>query len=462
ILGAGPAHDSFHTIADYLDELCFGIHYQEEEPGFVDLFALMDPATGTGHPLLGPLRALEHLRARHLRRQMDTVSAAAFGAGAVAWWNSVLHMVPFGTNWSNPTENPLTGDEPGPVNPLLSGATRPRAIKEYGYAELKEGKAQTGFSEFDLTQAALARARMATPAETDTMLPFPVLLAIMKTEGVQQFGPLNRIVKNTTVRAGTVNWNGWRTPLTTANFVFGDDARRGRQLMLLWPYGLDHFSHYAGGDGIVPPRTFNDGLVDDLANTTPPISPILTMEPGEDPGRYISARVTSELVPTVAPLANVFIWKRARRVHWAILGLACGYFRLMEAQILAGKNGFVSPDPAYLTPPPSLAGKTPLDVEYRDYITYYAMIYLAYNAGASVWRPALATAEAGRGATPLGRRDFLFFRSNRELQGMVHCCHFMIALDAFLRIDYLDGKQPVDFAAASGYSGSVAGRAWGV
>jgi hypothetical protein len=165
------------------------------------------------------------------------------------------------------------------------------------------------------------------------------------------------------------------------------------------------------------------------------------------------------------------VWKRSRRMHWASLSLMAGFFRQLEIQINHANvsNGFAeagwSPDAAWLpvgSSPPDLTGKGPTDPEWKDYLTYYALIYMVYNTSTETWRKYVKGAEAARLAagSALSLRDFLVFKHARGRHVIGNMVRFAIGLDAFLRLDYLQGKAPKDYAAATADTTPVAARGW--
>ena len=89
-------------------------------------------------------------------------------------------------------------------------------------------------------------------------------------------------------------------------------------------------------------------------------------------------------------------------MHWAAISLMVAFYRQMEAGILKGDDDFATAvwkrDPAWVTAPPDLTGKTPSDPEWRDYLSYYGMIYIAHNGGPGTWAATIRTAETDMAA----------------------------------------------------------------
>ena len=456
---------ALNTVVDFLLEVTRGIHFFEKEAGFVDLFALQDPATGAGHPLLAVLHADEHAKAVNLRRQMDDLAATTLGADSAAWWEANVAML---------------GVTLSPKNPYKVDRTTRRAfpgVLEFDdlMAERAPGVGRglpSGFDPFDLESAMLACGRMSLAA--GSRLPLPVLMALMETEGIKLFAPITRLVRNTDVAAETLVWEALSRDLAhdmgrlpvSETALLADPDQRARQLMLWFPYGLDRFGN---------PSTDTDV---NARVATAEVAGVFTRSPSENVAEYIRNRVFSFFLPLPhlgAPLVGVpQIWKRSRRVHWAILSLMAGFYRELELDMNGAKNGFARagwPEPAWLPTaphPPMLtaaAGGTavPTDPEWKDYLSYYGMIYVAYNSSPSSLLAFVDGANAARAAagSTLSPRDFLLFKHSRDKDIIQRMVRFVIALDAYLRLDFMHGVPPADYAAASADITSPAGRSWG-
>jgi len=157
-------------------------------------------------------------------------------------------------------------------------------------------------------------------------------------------------------------------------------------------------------------------------------------------------------------------------MHWAGIAMMAGFFLRRQRQMHAptDANGFSEPGwapaPGWLpagSSPPDLTGKSPTDDEWKDYISYYSLIYLAYNTSPPTWRDLLKGAEVAKpGASPITLRDFLLFQHERHRQAIGNMVHFAIGLDAFMRLDYMTGAGRGAFPAATPDVTPVAGRAW--
>jgi hypothetical protein len=405
----------------------------------------------------------DHLKARSLRRQMDTVEAAGSTAVWLAWWEPKLNHAAIGADWG---DNAPAGPGNSFQRGFTAGGVNPDALE---FLDLPLGP-QSGFDTFDIESAYLAAARTAGLSE----LPLAVLLALMEREGIKQFGRINRGVRNTTDETRTLTWEAKKRADDALQPAFNpispatpptNPAERSRRFWTLFPYGLDRFAQpetAAGVDALV--SQFQQAGVTSLA--------------GESLADYVHERVHSSFFNTVAgPRGTPRIWKRSRRAHWAFISLMAGFFRQLEAQVTSDPihPSFLSATPAGWTPqtgangwfppgksPPDLAGKTPVDPEWKDFISYYATIYVAYNGGAGTWGSRARQVELASGGSPLSLRDQMLFLHGRGTQIMAHVGRLAIGIDAYLRLDYMTQKFPGGYAAAAANTADPAGRAWGV
>lgn len=457
-LGVAP----LHTTADFLLELTRGIHFDRKEQGFLDLHALQDGATGQGHPLIAVLRADEHQKATHLRRQMDVLSTTMVDTDPLAensltWWRSKVGMAP--------------GLLPAPADPYRDDQTRGRRFP--GVLEFDDLMAQgdpSGFDAFDIESAYLACERMSQSG--GPRLPLPVLLALMETEGVKLFAPINRLVRSVTTATKTLVWEAHardrdhdlRPPILEDWLVPTAADQRARQFWLSYPYGLDRFALPAGDEG------FND-RIDTIEE-----SGVFVREAGENLARYIRKRVFSHFHRPPAlgdddDFGVLQIWKRSRRMHWAALSVMAGFFRQLELDMHAGRNGFNPPDSDWLpaaSSPPDLVGEegekvSVTDTEWKDFLSYYGMIYIAYNSNPATLEDFKIGAEAAVPADwPLSLRDFLLFEHSRYKEVIQNMARFVVGLDAYLRLNLMEGMSPGEYEEADADATPPADRTWGV
>ncbi len=458
------AEDSLHTTIDFLVELTQGIHFREKEAAFLDIHTLQNQTNDRGHPLLTVLHSDEHNKAVHLRRQMDTlrttnIAGVPLGEHSVEWWRTKLNMdaaVPLA-----PT-NPYKEDHS--VRTLFPG------VLEFDdlFAEPPHGRGvPSGFDEFDLTSAYLAVGRMSNPPAGSPPLPLPVLLALMETEGIKLFAPVNRIVRNTTTPGSTLIWEALAraTDRDNRSAMIGPPPPprfMGRGFWFSFPYGLDRFIDVNEPDFRAKVNQFAT-------------SGVLTFETGEDLGPYVTARVFSNFLalPALGAGRGVpQIWKLSRRMHWAGLSLMAGFYRQLERDMNAGINGFNAPTADWLpvgsSPPSLIKGDGslvgPTETAWKDFLSYYGMIYISYNSTPNT----LGVFQNGAaGAIPAGWapktfRDFLLFRHLRGNAIVRRMCRFVIALDAYMRLNLMLNRNPVDYAGINGDATALPANRWGI
>ena len=360
----------------------------------------------------------DHERAIGLRGQMTRLTATLVGGKpleqtSIEWWRANLSMAP----------NPVAPD-----TPYRDAATRWRVNGFPGALQFEDLMPKTpanpngrglpsGLSIFDLDSAFIASDRMG--------LPLPVLLALMETEGVDLFAPVNRLVRQPTPvddDTKTVSWeaqsrdttNMLRPPI--ADVEAGVAAARlaawrqtvGRAFWLSFPYGLDRFT-----------------LVDDAAVNARSdqfvAAKILVKDADEKIEPYIRTRVFSRfhLLPGIAPLGTVRIWKVSRRVHWAILSLMAGFLRRWRSRRMMGRVRSphclqrVCLSARALRTSCRWRTRSRTDSAWKDYLTYYGMLYFSYNSTPAGLVAFANAAKAAMGASPLSLRDFIVFRHQR-------------------------------------------------
>ncbi|HWO17659.1 MAG TPA: hypothetical protein VNO30_02745 [Kofleriaceae bacterium] len=462
----------FHTLIDFLVELTEGIHFSSREQPFVDIHALLDPATGRGHPLRVPLHSDDWLRAVFLRSQMDTLAATNLGNDSIKWWAGKVDIPASDLAPKNPYRSETT---------FIPGAYRATNLKgQVGFRELYPppiGTGQiSGFNLFDLTSAMLASQRITHNGSRP--LPLPVLLALMDKEGVRAFGAINRIVRNTTNPAETLRWEAlWRNPppdnirFTRAYYPVGDDAM-ARRSWLSYPYGLDTFAQRDADDELKK----HLGWVENAG--------VLSLEPQEDPGRYLRERVLATWHAMTPAFGFPVIWKRSRRAHWVCLSLMTAWFRMLESDMHAAAAGAPRPyhrkGEAYPAGKPSAswlpAGSSPPslerddgsrvgpnDTEWKDFLTYYGMLYIAYNANPRRLTNEMDAVDAALPSSWVHtKRDYLVFRHSRGEDVINRMVNFVIAIDAYLRLHYMGGLAPQDYPAALPLDTAPLDARWGI
>jgi hypothetical protein len=449
-----------YGAVDWLLELTRGIHWNEREAGWLALDRYMDPATGNGHPLLQVLRLDDSLRAQALRNQLNTLLGTSIAADNLNWWKAHLNFATTPTGEWEITYPDSFKIKPTPEDPYRDDRTRPTITDgARSYEDLKDGS-PSGFATFDIESIALAASRMRRPAVGGAATPLAVGLALLETEGVKFFAALHRSARYVTAAKDTFTWEAIsRDPTRSGPASLDEEPPREDQIArvhwLVFPYGLDEFTGHQ--QRIVPDaEKITDALFKESIQKLTQ-DHILRLDRGEDVERYFRQRLWSEWHDVVPGAGVPRIWMRSRTAHWACISLMLGWFAKREYLIrhptLQNRYAEVgwSPSPGWFpagSSPPDLAGKGPNDAEWKDFISYYALVYLSYNISEAGWREIAKAVEADCPAgTPL--RDYLLFRQDRHKLGIANMARFAIGLDAFLRLNFMEGLAPGDYAAAA-------------
>lgn len=151
------------------------------------------------------------------------------------------------------------------------------------------------------------------------------------------------------------------------------------------------------------------------------------------------------------------------------------YYRHLEVELTRPSvaNGLEDPDDHWkpdlslwlpaASSPPSLTGKTASDSAWKDALSYYGMLYIGHNGGPELLRKTLRSAEANRPVdSALNHRDYLLFKHWRSRLLMGNMARFVIALDAFLRLDQMIGTAPKDYPTAAPDTTDPNTRNWAV
>ncbi len=460
--------DSNRTAVDWFMELTQGVNVQLEEPPIIDLEDYVDLASATGHPLYTVMHHDEYLQAKSLRRQMNNASTSSIEDDSLAFWDSKLNIprdpvYPDCWDFNDPL---FPNDEwqrtPGPTDPFLKGKTlfpftgitysggKATGIVDYTNRRL------SGFDHLDLQSAILARSRMTSPLTGKCDLPLPVIMALMQKEGIFSFAFLNRYTQPTKSLASTLSWIAYYQDMPRYTAVPLNALVRC--YWLLWPYGLDYYAvEKNAATNEKEPR--NDTSFDNVVKALRTDS-ILTTEIDVDVRTYIDERILGVWQGTNAA-GRAIIWKLTRRVHWAFVSLMVGRFLSIQKYIHEQSNGFARHDDWIDTDVEiNKIPISPNDDAWRHFITYYSMIYRGYNARIN-WTNDLNNAYASR---PAGRslRDHLFFHHQRLTCRTQNMVQFGIALDAYMRLDLLNGKSADQYSTAAPDLTAISRNSWGV
>ncbi|MEO7982458.1 MAG: hypothetical protein ABI688_00120 [Bacteroidota bacterium] len=450
----------FYTFIDFLQDLLKEVNALKlEVPNpILDTSKYYNSTDDTkSHPLLIDIlnfpiyKLCESVRDQiaKLNKSNAATTATKLGVANLQWW---IDNVDFITDKEIFKVDPITkkiivdpitkkpiigiwpdGKSAAPISPFLDSRTRiPPGI---GDVPLDDGNAQvSGFDLNDLESLHIARSYVRNYFTAAYDIPLPVILALLQREGTLGFSWLTRIITPKTNRR-------WKS--LGGSFTMPEINDLARIQFLAFPYGLDTYNNHA--QTAAGARLKFDEVITEL--TAIGIETI-------DPLKFtkltdVRESITERVLGVSGP---VLIQKLNKRVHWQFIVLMLGWFqyrhkRMKEnGQSIHELGPFTSTDAAWFTNDYSTEQKTvdALHLKRKDFITYYSLLYLGYNASPEIWSNFVSLVEnASRGGLSL--RDFLVFKftvpaaaANRDkkLTAMSNMIHFAASLDAFSRLIY--------------------------
>jgi hypothetical protein len=474
-----------YTSVDWLSELVMGAHRDAELGAKID-FA--EYATG-GHPLAAALDWPRYRSAVLARISLDTLRTTTVASGAtmegaiVAWWDvrSGLTKLPGGT-WPFQPPFGLEKEVPiGPKDPYLPGETPDREKTAAGDPTV------AGLDVFDLLAAYRARAVVLDGKDPTTAVDLAVILALMEREGYRAGGFIDRVGGHPSRTRGWVvlPWKvilpGGATRDIVGTDIVGDRQFDGiaRAHWIVFPFGLDLANDPL--DLNTSTHVFNDSrnaFVNFYKRAL--AAGTLTPTPSASTAHaYAVNRLNGFAFP---PTGVVEDQRASRQLQW--LGIACQQAEFQRRHnVLFNNTGGTEVDKHWrLTGPgtgtvlevvdeftsPALppVGASADSVQRRDFIAYYALLYLAFNVHPATWNKWVQVAKANMGAGGKVSR-FLTYYTNvvvraiepdppaagvadpRALGHRANMLRFSIALDAYLRMS-LDPAELTDPATGRG------------
>ena len=454
----------FYTFIDFLQELLKEVNgFKIETPNpILDTYKYYNSTDATkSHPLLTDVmnfstyKLCESVRDQiaELNKKNADTTAIKLGSANLKWWIDKVDFI---------TDKNLNGTWPDGLNsnpriPYMDSATRtPPGVGDVPFAV---GMARTsGFDLFDLESLHTARPYIRNYLTSNFDMPLPVILTIILREGLLVFSWLTRITTPKTDRRfirGTIN-------STELNDI-------GRIFFLSRPYGLDTFIEGITSTGHA--KTVFDEIIFEFRKEN-------VVDPSRFPDiSYVRKSITERVL---GKNGNVAIKKLNKRVHWQFIFLMLGWYQYRHERMKSNKKSihentsFTHTHPDWFINDYSDVQGTvnANDVKRKDFITYYSLVYLGYNANPAIWNSFISLVESASRAG-LSVRDFLVFRFKvppilptatddqkkffaDKLTAMSNMIHFAAGLDAFSRIIY-DDTNVVTFDTSNPNA-----RAWGV
>jgi hypothetical protein len=442
----GPPGSVAYTMRDWLRQLLFGWQRTRAAEPPLD-FSDMAHA---GHPLSAALNWDRRSRARDLRLSLDQADGATNAAGStldaavLAWWVGAVHFTSGGSpsRWPDPFD-PSGFSDAGPVRPSRIGETA-------------SAVGASGFDEEDLELALEAAEHLRSGDDTTKSVNLALVLALLEREGYRIDGPFMR--QGPFDRVFRDNFNLFKKT-DFAPAAVGPPVPRGatqgigRHFYALQTYGLDVLDvpqfPATGLGGVLNWLRFAwDNLFSLITNAT--MAGVVTgLNTLRLDGGMLS-RITSRFHPvTEIGQSQVLL----RRLHLAGIIAQHGEFQrrhllLREGSAAGPLGAFWQPSaagvrlsdvPEFTVTAAPAAGANAEDAARADYLAYYALCYLAFNASPSVWNAWVNRAVAL--AAPSVPR-FLLYRitdaesagGGRELWHRGNFVRFAVALDAYLRM----------------------------
>jgi hypothetical protein len=476
-----------YTTIDWFEELLKGIKIVRKETGRLSIDKFFNQNNSTGQPITQLLNIENFLRAKAFRAQMDILDNTKIGninlgKTNLNWWKENILWKRITDQIAAPIVSGRWPDaqDPAPSAPYKKDTTIFPARS--GVVPFDNGRSRvSGFDFFDLESIFLARSKVINVLTGKYDMPVPVLLALADREGIRVFAWLNR---KTTNKLRWITNSGPLFDLT--NRSRNERHSLGRIHWLWWPYGLDWYTRI-GGENALQIGTQNYHFkqkIQQLKNEN-----ILVADKGiEEVQKYFDERVNSSWPSPTGPSAIPQIWKLTRRSHWAFISLMAAKFQIAQKHIRE-KNIYSYSDDSWIEDPPPINKDSTSNTNRKDYITYYSLIYLAYNSHKrpNTWNSIIDEVERDTTRGNMSLRDFLVFkycpkppnndpkyfdRSHPDydpdnthlywLDNLAHMRRFAIGLDAYLHLDYLESINPDEFSDIEPNTESPEDRNWGL
>jgi hypothetical protein len=475
------AKDTFYTLIDWLQELVKETNGVKLDPPPLDIskyYKANDKAST--HPLLNILQYDNYTLCQSIRKQMDVYNTLKVDGGALLtkanlqWWVDKVSFI-VEKKIEMPFPNTLQwpdGSQPAPTNQFMSSRTNLPNNCASSYFDV----IPSGFDLFDLESVFLARNAVYNYLTGKFDMPLPVILAILHREGVNTFAWLYRNPYPKQPFGKAFSMQGHLTKTITNDTDQNDFAR---YYFLGFIFGLDTYNHGATSTTAANAR-FDMVLNNYLFRTDLSPSGVLNRNLIKDAWalrKYISERV-------YAPATNIdgipFIRKNSRRSQWAFIILMLGWYQSRQT-VANKKTQDDSPNFNYTMPDwfdnhysDEQGNINALDPKRKDFITYYTLLYLAYNSGQAGWNDFIQQVEAAyptyiqnlklkdSSGNDLSLddkkkkftiRDYLLFKykPTGHIEAMSNLIHFAATLDSYCRIVYdktdvtvFDNSKPND------------------
>lgn len=428
----------YYLITDWFQELLKETNGLKTEDPVIDILGYYNQSDNEKtHPLLTDILQFTNYKlGESIRDQMDVLEGtnvngrvATIPEATLLWWINQASFI---------TDKSLTGTWPdgspaAPINQFKSRETHHPAYNQFVTFENGiSNHNDSGCDLFDLESIFLARNAVYNYLTTTFDIPLPVILALLNREGVFIFSWLSR----NTVPKYWWRWKAHKTFVITNNTNQHDFART---YFLAYPYGLDSYVVPIGSSTSAATNGRLDKVINDLLNNN--VLNSTKISNAQSFRQYITERVYA---PSTDSDGIPYIQKWSKRSHWTYIILMLAWYqyrhKLMKEKGTVDGSSFNYTDSAWFDNDFSNVQGTinSLDTRRKDFITYYSMLYLGYNADPSIWSSFIRSTEAASRGT-LGLRDYLLFRfkpSNisNNYTAMCNMLHFAATLDGYCRL----------------------------
>lgn len=430
------------TTEDWLEEVARGMNRDRWQAPLVDFATLAE----AGHPLFDAVDWGRWLIADGARERMDTLYATEIRgeplqAASLQWWIDNTHFDNGAGQW--PAVAPAgvpDWDDADPVDPYkrASGRRNGRDYDEVTHS------GTCGFDRLDLLMAQQVAAAVRDGKGGGRTLDPAVVLALADKEGYRFLARDNR-------RAPEIDefWGNRVTYATSAPSLRDTHAFRIYAAWGWWlvsPFGLDVLAYRRGHPGasfgdasfITVAETRFREVYDELVAPRDPADPESAILPASslpsgDLGRYARQRFSARWDAS----GVLQMRRRSRKLQRAGLVLQAAVFEWVHRQVhegaaYDGKPYAPNDDFAGTDVPPR--GEQANSETRRDYIAYYAALYLAFNTHPSTWSSWMAQAGSARALLYDLAPSFGATVETSEAT-LGHMVRFAATLDAYLRLN---------------------------
>jgi hypothetical protein len=443
-------NNGYFTLVNWLNEELKELNLQIKEEEKITLTNYFDLTSSSRHPIAIALNYEDYLRAKSIRQRMDALFLVGIGEEGLNWWQNIRRpFLPAGSGtWPD-------GDGPAPKEPFDKDKTVIPPYDANKTVTYDNGEKISGFDIFDIESMLIACSKVKNILTDRFDIPLPIIMALCEREGVRSYAWLNRTVHD-------LWWISHQQQIDLSNIGYHDSIARqsiARQFWLLWPYGLDNYNNPYDTSNYI--GSLNDRFTS-VVNKKKNLG-ILSAPNGIDVMKYINERLYSRWNSASAASTAPEIKKLTRQCHWPFIVLMLARFQFCHkfirnktnTETFSDANKYVHTNDAWFQNDHTsdYLSLGPVDQGWKDFITYYSIIYLAHNSKPSTWSKIIQQVEDNANRGGLSVRDYLLFKyipEDTENDNITHMIRFAISLDAYMRLVVPHGDILVNRTTAWG------------